>query len=72
MKDGLVRANINMSPELKDWYVKKAKTLGIAYTSLMIMAMHEYKKQEDSISAIADAVRVHDTQKALEGSKAEE
>lgn len=58
----LARVSMNMSHDLKEWYVNKANNLGIAFTALMVMALNEYKKQEEGIASLADAVKLVESQ----------
>ena len=40
----VVRKNIRMSPEVADWFEKRAKELGVSQSNLMVMALSEYIK----------------------------
>jgi len=50
----LVRKNIRMSPEVADWYEKRAKELGVSQSNLMVMALSEYIKQDKTIKMMSN------------------
>lgn len=50
MEDGLMRVNITMSIELKEWFQNEAKKDGIPYSSLMVIALREYRKQCEGLN----------------------
>lgn len=50
----LVRKNIRMSKEIAKWYEDKAKDLGISQSSLMVIALGDYIKQEKALNMPAD------------------
>ena len=54
----VVRKNIRMSPEVADWYEKKAKELGVSQSNLMIIALAEYVKQEKTIRTMSNLERM--------------
>lgn len=53
-KNIVVRKNIRMSPEVAEWYEKKAKELGVSQSNLMVMALSEYIKQDETIKMISN------------------
>ena len=50
MQDKIIRKNIRMGIEIAEWYEKKAKKLGVSQSSVMVMALSEYMKQEETVS----------------------
>lgn len=50
----VIRKNIGMSPEIAEWYEKRAKELGVSQSNLMVMAMSEYIKQDKTISIMSN------------------
>ena len=50
----LVRKNIRMSPEVAEWYEKRAKELGVSQSNLMVMALSEYIKQDKTIKMMSN------------------
>ena len=50
----VVRKNIRMSPEVAKWYENKAKYLGVSQSNLMVMALSEYIKQDETIKMISN------------------
>jgi hypothetical protein len=50
----VVRKNIRMSPEVADWYEKRAKELGVSQSNLMVMALSEYIKQDKTIKMMSN------------------
>ena len=50
----VVRKNIRMSPEVAEWYENKAKYLGVSQSNLMVMALSEYIKQDETIKMISN------------------
>lgn len=50
----VVRKNIRMSPEVAEWYEKKAKELGVSQSNLMVMALSEYIKHDKTISMMSN------------------
>lgn len=53
-KSELVRKNIRMSPEIADWYVKKADELGVSQTNLMVMALYDYIKEDKAVDMMSN------------------
>lgn len=45
----LVRKNINISETLNDWYVEKAKEMGVSQSAIMAMAMQYYKDTQETL-----------------------
>ena len=43
-----------MSPEVADWYEKRAKELGVSQSNLMVMALSEYIKQDKTIRMMSN------------------
>jgi len=43
-----------MSPEVAEWYEKKAKELGVSQSNLMVMALSEYIKQDKAIRMMSN------------------
>ena len=43
-----------MSPEVAEWYEKKAKELGVSQSNLMVMALSEYIKQDKTIKMMSN------------------
>jgi hypothetical protein len=62
----LKRKNINMSAELAAWYEEEAKKMGIPHSSLMVLALDQYRLQRESVGAM-DAFR--EFMKAVESAK---
>jgi len=52
MTNELVRKNIRMSPKIAKWYEDKAKELGVSQANLMVMALHEYIKQDQVVDMV--------------------
>lgn len=50
----VIRKNIRMSPEVAEWYEKRAKELGVSQSNLMVMALSEYIKQDKTISIMSN------------------
>ena len=50
----VIRKNIRMSPEVAEWYEKRAKELGVSQSNLMVMALSEYIKQDKTISILSN------------------
>ena len=46
------RLNLNMSVELKEWYVNQAKSFGTSYSALMVIALSSYKQQMESLTQL--------------------
>lgn len=46
------RFNITLSEELKDWYASRAESYGMSISSLMVMALAQYKEQQDAMKAM--------------------
>lgn len=51
--DNLVRKNIRMSNDIANWYESRAKSLGVSQSNLMVMALAEYIKQENTINMMS-------------------
>lgn len=49
----LVRKNIRMSDEVANWYEEKSNELGVSQSSLMVMALSEYIKQDKTINMMS-------------------
>jgi len=49
-QETLVRKNIRMSPSLARWFENKAAELGVSQTNIMVFALNEYRKQEETVS----------------------
>jgi hypothetical protein len=47
------RFNITLSNEIKEWYVKRAESIGVPISSLMTMALVQYKEQYEGIKAMS-------------------
>ena len=43
-----------MSLELAEWFEEKASNLGVTQSSMMVMALGDYKKQELAVSMMAN------------------
>jgi len=52
MTNELVRKNIRMSPKIAKWYEDKAAELGVSQANLMVMALHEYIKQDQVVDVV--------------------
>lgn len=52
--NGLVRKNIGMSLEVAKWYEMRAKELGVSQSNLMVMALSEYIKQDETIKIMSN------------------
>lgn len=50
----VIRKNIRMSPEVAEWYEKRAKELGVSQSNLMVMALSEYIKQDKTIMMMSN------------------
>jgi len=50
----VVRKNIRMSPEVAEWYEKRAKEMGVSQSNLMVMALSEYIKQDKTIKMMSN------------------
>lgn len=48
------RINITLSDELKEWYSEKAGNYGMSVSSLMVMALAQYKEQQETIKAMGN------------------
>lgn len=59
-KNIVVRKNIRMSPEVAEWYEKKAKELGVSQSNLMVMALSEYIKQDKTIRMMSNLQEIID------------
>ena len=51
-KKEVIRKNIRMSKIIGDWVEEKAAELGISQANLMVMAIAEYKKQDEALNAM--------------------
>ena len=49
-----VRKNITMSEELADYFEMKAKELGISQSSMMVVALSDYVKQDKTIEMMSN------------------
>ena len=54
----VVRKNIRMSPEVAEWYEKRAKELGVSQSNLMVMALSEYIKQDKTIRMMSNLEKI--------------
>ena len=52
MSDTKIRKNLTLSPELGAWYDEKARQIGITVSSMMVMALADYKKQDEAMAMI--------------------
>lgn len=52
------RVNITLSIELKDWFDKQAGAFGCPTSSLMSIALAEYKKQNDMLKEIGSFQKI--------------
>ena len=52
MSDAKIRKNLTLSPELGAWYDEKARQIGITVSSMMVMALADYKKQDEAMAMI--------------------
>lgn len=55
-----VRVNVTISNELKEWYTKEAKSYGCSVSSMMAIALAQYKQNQESINAFKDMNSVID------------
>ncbi len=53
-QETLVRKNIRMSPSLARWFENKAAELGVSQTNIRVIALNEYRKQEDTVAWMRD------------------
>ncbi len=53
-KSNVIRKNIRMSPAIAEWYEKKAESLGVSQSNLMVMALAEYMKQDKTLNAMSN------------------
>lgn len=65
-KNIVVRKNIRMSPEVAEWYEKKAKELGVSQSNLMVMALSEYIKQDKTIKMMSSLKDIMERLKNVE------
>lgn len=49
-----IRKNVTMSLKLASWYEKKALELGISQSALMVMALSDYVKQDETLKMMAN------------------
>lgn len=47
------RFNITLSNEIKEWYVKRADSIGVPISALMTIALVQYKEQYEGIKAMS-------------------
>lgn len=47
------RINITLSEELKDWYTERAEIYGMSISGLMVMALAQYKEQQEAVRAMS-------------------
>ena len=52
MSNTKIRKNLTLSPELGAWYDEKARKIGITVSSMMVMALADYKKQDEAMAMI--------------------
>lgn len=62
----VVRKNIRMSPEVAEWYEKKAKYLGVSQSNLMVMALSEYIKQDETIKMMSSLKEIMESLENVE------
>jgi len=48
-KKETVRAGFIIGTDVKDWYKRRAKSVGVSMSSLMAIALYEYKEKVESI-----------------------
>lgn len=46
------RFNITLSEELKEWYYERAERYGMSISGLMVMALVQYKEQQEAMKAM--------------------
>lgn len=55
-----VRKNVQVSTRIAEWYEKEAAQLGIAQSQLMVVALNEYIKYQESKQIIEDIKKIMD------------
>jgi|GEM_PF-6130689 hypothetical protein len=61
------RFNITLSNEIKEWYVKRADSIGVPISALMTMALVQYKEQYEGIKAMSSMSEYMEQIQALQG-----
>lgn len=49
VKSDTKRKNITMSLELAKWYERTAQEMGVSTSSLMVMALSHYRKEDEAV-----------------------
>lgn len=52
MNNKLIRKNVQMSKELAEWLENKSKKFGMSQSSIIVMALADYIKQENAMSVM--------------------
>jgi hypothetical protein len=61
VKKKLVRVNTNITEELNDWLNAESERTGISKSSLILMALTQYKDQKNVMSQIPDLLNAMNT-----------
>lgn len=67
-----IRKNVTMSLKLASWYEEKALELGISQSALMVMALSDYVKQDETIKMMANMQYFMDRLESLEDIRRED
>lgn len=63
------RFNITLSEELKNWYAARAESYGMSISGLMVMALAQYKEQQEAVRAMSAMNSMSDYIEQLKGFK---
>ena len=71
--EGKTRVNIAISDELKEWYQVQATSFGCPMSSMMVIALAQYKQQSESLNAMKEMGMLYEKMEQLqkEGEKSE-
>lgn len=50
----LIRKNIQMSPEVAQWFENRSESMGVSQSALMTIALKEYIDREKAMSLMED------------------
>lgn len=62
----LARKNIFMSQQIAKWYEEEAETTGMSQSNLMVMALHTFMTQQQSIKMVDQLTQIQLKQQQLE------
>jgi hypothetical protein len=48
------RMNLTLSQDLKAWYMSRAENYGMSLSGVMVMALAQYREQQQAVSAMSN------------------